>query len=269
MRDRIAARHRPGRAVLALAAGLAVGLAVLTVLALGPGRGLLTAATGAGTSPRQPRRGTGIPAVGALFTTTGTGLGKHFCTASVVASPHRDLALTAAHCVTGMAPAGIAFVPGYRDGKAPYGVWAVTRVIMDPHWISSAAPQSDYAFLVIRPAARHRVQDVTGGERLGAGLRAGQIVQVVGYPDDMNVPVVCQNRARWFSPSQLEFDCRGYADGTSGGPLIAGVNPATGLGTVIGVIGGYEQGGYSADVSYAARFGAGTAALYKIAVSKS
>jgi hypothetical protein len=38
---------------------------------------------------------------------------------------------------------------------------------------------------------------------------------------------------------------------------------------VIGVIGGYEQGGYPADVSYAARFGAGTAALYKIAVSKS
>ncbi len=76
-------------------------------------------------------RGTGIPAVGALFTTTGTGLGKHFCTASVVDSPHRDLALTAAHCVTGMAPARVAFVPGYRDGKAPYGIWAVTRVIMD------------------------------------------------------------------------------------------------------------------------------------------
>ncbi len=47
------------------------------------------------------------------------------------------------------------------------------------------------------------------------------------------------------------------------------MNPATGLGSVIGVIGGYEQGGYSADVSYAARFGASTEALYKIAVSKS
>jgi hypothetical protein len=52
-------------------------------------------------------------------------------------------------------------------------------------------------------------------------------------------------------------------------PAVAGVNPATGLGTAIGVIGGYEQGGYSADVSYAARFGASAAALYKIAVSRS
>jgi len=269
MRDRIWARHRPGRAVLAVAGGLAVGLALLSALALGPGRGLLTVTTGAGTPPGQLRRGTGIPAIGALFTSTRTGLGKHFCTASVVDSPHRDLALTAAHCVTGMAPARILFVPGYRDGKAPYGVWAVARVIMDPHWISSAAPQSDYAFLVIRPAARRRVQDVTGGERLGVGQRASQVVRVVGYPDDANAPVVCRNRARWFSPSQLEFDCRGYAEGTSGSPLIAGVNPVTGLGTVIGVIGGYEQGGYYADVSYATRFGASTAALYKIAVSKS
>jgi V8-like Glu-specific endopeptidase len=267
MRDRIWARHRPGRAVLAMAGCLAVGLAVL--VALGPGLGLLTASTDAGAAPRQVRRGGGVAAIGALFTTTRTGLGKHFCTASVVDSPHHDLALTAAHCLTGMAPARIVFVPGFHDGKAPYGIWVVTRVIMDPHWISSAAPQSDYAFLVIRPTARHRVQDVTGGERLGVGHRAGQIVQVVGYPDDTNAPVVCRNRALWFSPSQLEFDCRGYADGTSGSPLIAGVDPATGLGTVIGVIGGYEQGGYSADVSYAARFGASAAALYKIAVSRS
>ncbi len=268
MRDTIAARHRPGRAVLAMAGGLAVGLAVLLALALGPGRGLL-AATGAATSSRQLRRVTVIPAVGTLFTTTRTGLGKHFCTASVVDSPHGDLALTAAHCVSGIAPAQMLFVPGYRAGRAPYGVWAVTRVVMDPHWISSAAPQSDFAFLVIRPAARRRVQAVTGGERLGVGQPAGQVVQVVGYPDGASAPVVCRNRVRWFSPSQLEFDCSGYADGTSGSPLIAGVNPATGLGTVIGVIGGYELGGYSADVSYAARFGASTAALYKIAVSRS
>lgn len=217
----------------------------------------------------QARGFSGTPAVGALFTTTGTGLGKHFCTASVIDSPHGDLVLTAAHCVTGTAATRMAFVPGYHAGRAPYGVWAVTRVILDSRWISSAAPDDDFAFLVVKSPAHGRVQDITGGEQLGAGQPATPTVQVVGYPDGSSAPISCQNRARLFSASQLEFDCGGYADGTSGSPLLANVNRSTGLGTVVGVIGGYEQGGYTSDVSYAARFCARTANLYQVAISKS
>src|SRR5215468_8813287 len=65
----------------------------------------------------------GTRAVGALFTVSGGQLRRHFCTASVVDSPAGDLVITAAHCVSRMAPAQIAFVPGYRSGVAPYGVW--------------------------------------------------------------------------------------------------------------------------------------------------
>jgi hypothetical protein len=46
------------------------------------------------------------------------------------------------------------------------------------------------------------------------------------------------------------------------------VHPATGLGTVIGVIGGYEQGGDTPSVSYSARFGSSVRALYNKAVAK-
>ena len=101
------------------------------------------------------------------------------------------------------------------------------------------------------------------------GQPPGRTVRVVGYPDGAGAPITCSNRSRLFSPSQVEFDCGGYADGTSGSPLLAEVDPSTGLGTVIGVIGGYEQGGYTPDVSYAARFGAQTAALYQVAISES
>jgi hypothetical protein len=66
---------------------------------------------------------------------------------------------------------------------------------------------------------------------------------------------------------QLEFDCGGYTDGTSGGPFLADVNPQTGQGTVIGVIGGYEQGGLTPQVSYSSRLGANAAALYRLAVA--
>ena len=66
---------------------------------------------------------------------------------------------------------------------------------------------------------------------------------------------------------QLEFDCGAYTDGTSGGPFLADVDPATGQGAVIGVIGGYEQGGDTPEVSYSSVFGANVAALYADAVA--
>lgn len=277
MRDRSRGRRVP-RVFLALAGGLALSLAGLLTagasgqLPAGMSAAMLSLRQAAGlgpTAPVQARDFSGTPAVGALFTTTGTGLGRHFCTASVIDSPHGNLVLTAAHCVTGKAAATMTFVPGYHAGRAPYGVWAVTRVILDSRWISSAAPDDDIAFLVVRSPAHRAVEDITGGERLGVGQPAGPMVQVVGYPDGAGAPITCRNRARLFSASQLEFDCGGYADGTSGSPLLANVNPSTGLGTVISVIGGYEQGGYTADVSYATRFAANAAALYKVAISES
>jgi hypothetical protein len=66
----------------------------------------------------------------------------------------------------------------------------------------------------------------------------------------------------------MEFDCGGYTDGTSGGPFLANVHPATGRGAVLGVIGGYEQGGNTPSVSYSARFGRTIRDLYDKAVSK-
>jgi V8-like Glu-specific endopeptidase len=228
----------------------------------------------AGAQTLSPTAGTegapfaGTPAVGALFSTTsGGGIGRHFCSASVVDSPARDLLITAAHCVTGAG--SIVFIPGYDNGRIPYGIWQVIRVIVGQGWISSADPDDDVAFLVVTGPGGARIQDVTGGERLGIGQPAGQIVSVVGYPETVNAPIRCDNVVRGFSPTQLVFDCGGYTDGTSGGPMLENVNPSTGLGTVIGVIGGYQQGGDTPSVSYSARFGAFVAELYKAASAQS
>jgi hypothetical protein len=43
------------------------------------------------------------------------------------------------------------------------------------------------------------------------------------------------------------------------------LNPATHTGTVIGVIGGYEEGGKTPDVSYSPYFGSDIAQLYATA----
>jgi V8-like Glu-specific endopeptidase len=208
------------------------------------------------------------PAVGALFQVSSAGLGKHFCTASVVDSPRGDLVITAAHCVSGRRPGQIAFVPGYHEGGEPYGVWFVTQVVVDAQWRRSQDPDHDVAFLVLqRHDGTTGVQKLTGGERLGTGWAARVLVHVVGYPDLARRPVICASRTRPFGQHQMRFDCGGYTGGTSGGPFLAGWDATTGRGTVIGVIGGYEQGGDLASVSYSPRFGRAVRDLYRTAVS--
>jgi V8-like Glu-specific endopeptidase len=210
----------------------------------------------------------GTPAIGALFARSGGRLGGHFCTASVVESPHGNLVLTAAHCVSALPPGQVVFVPGYHDGVRPYGAWPVSEVIVDHAWAASADPDDDVAFLVVGRAGHRDLAGVTGAEGISFAEPYGQTVSVAGYPSRSGDPIRCQNQVRWFSEDQLQFDCSGYSGGTSGSPLLAGASPATGRGTVIGVIGGYEQGGDTSGVSYAARFGPSVAVLYRTALCR-
>jgi V8-like Glu-specific endopeptidase len=207
----------------------------------------------------------GVAAVGALFSETNGKLGSHFCTASVVDSTAGDLAVTAARCVyekTGT----IVFVPDYANGNSPYGVWPVAKVYTDGAWNSSQDPDHDVAFLRLSDAADGTpIENLTGAEALATNAPAGQSVQVIGYPDGAAEPVRCSAPVKGFSATQFEFDCAGYTTGTSGGPFLTGVNGATGQGTVIGVIGGYQLGGDTPQVSYAAVFGTAVAQLYATA----
>ena len=259
----------PGRAVLISA--LAIGVVATVIPADGAAGDIASGfarVVGHLVSPSQDGQDfAGTPAVGALFSTTGGKLGQHFCTASVVSSPHGDLVITAAHCVSGGA-AGVVFVPGYHHGAAPYGIWAVTKIYADQAWNSSADPDDDVAFLQVgQPGSIVPIEDVTGAEQLGTGTPARQLVEVIGYPNTTDTPIACRNWTREPMSDQLEFDCGGYTDGTSGGPFLASVDPLTGQGAVVGVIGGYEQGGDIPQISYSAMFGPNVAALFRTAVA--
>jgi len=221
-----------------------------------------------GTASRNGQAFSGTPAVGALFSTSAGKLSQHFCSASVINSPHGDLVITAAHCVTHTSGT-VAFVPGYNNGTTPYGVWTVTKVYVDQAWESSENPDDDFAILrVSQRGSTVPIEDVTGAEKLITGTPYNhQLVQVIGYPDSSNQPITCENWLKEPMTDQLEFDCGGYTNGTSGGPFLAEVDPATGQGAVIGVIGGYEQGGDTPQVSYSAVLAGGAAALFKTAVA--
>ncbi len=254
--------------VLALAVGVILTLTPANGAASDIANGFVRAVRHLAAPSRDGQAFAGTPAVGALFTTSAGRLGQHFCTASVVDSPAGDLLITAAHCAGG-AQGTVDFVPGYDRGSTPYGIWTVTKVYVDQAWSSSSSQDDDFAFLrVSKPGSSVPIENVTGAERLATGTPATrQLVQVIGYPIATSQPVTCQNRLREPMTNQLEFDCDGYTDGTSGGPFLSDVDQATGQGLVIGVIGGYQQGGDVPQVSYSAVLGANAAALYEQAVA--
>jgi V8-like Glu-specific endopeptidase len=223
------------------------------------------------TTAAQPL-GPGVPAVGALFTVGDDGLAGHYCTASVVDSPAGDLVLTAAHCIHdgagGDYRSDIAFVPGYHDGQDPYGVWTPSQLVVDPRWISDSDEDLDFGFLVVHQQGSTRtVQDAAGGNRLGTNLGYELPVRVTGYPDDTEEPTSCRTTSEEERRYQLRFDCGDFPDGTSGGPWVTDVDPATGLGVVVGVIGGYETGGDTPEVSYSSYFDDDIQHLYDTAIS--
>ncbi|UKY47707.1 trypsin-like serine peptidase [Streptomyces inhibens] len=221
----------------------------------------------------------GLPQVGTFFWTDGNNTGR-FCGGTVVRSPHRDLVVTAAHCLRSPNPKRyLSFVPQYHDGQKPHGIYPVDRIYIDQRYYdlgTDAGARWDYA--VVRLAARQdgaEVEEVTGGYHLrpypGYGHRN---VRLIGYPGNSDTthpkPLDCTSSTHRYTSTDpaapgdfLEIACAGYIGGTSGGPFL--VRDFTGY-ALIGVIGGYHTGGDFPDVSYSSYFTLDTLALYLHAV---
>ncbi|MCY0920982.1 trypsin-like serine protease [Streptomyces sp. H27-G5] len=227
----------------------------------------------------------GIPVVGRMFVMKGAG--AYFCTASVVASPGRNLVLSAAHCLLGSDTRKVAFVPRYTaKNPRPHGMFPVLRdakgrskVWIHPRYRSQGANRAatlDVAFAQVGPGPKgRRVQDVVGGNRLlTGGPYAHPRVTLIGHPSAAARPRVCVNRTTKFTSkdaripgSFLRIVCTGYPGGTSGGPFLARYDAKTRTGDVIGVIGGWKTGGDTPDVSYSSYFGKEIRALFDTAVA--
>jgi len=199
-------------------------------------------------------------------------LKTHYCTASVVQSPGKNLILTAAHCRPGY---WVAFVPDYQAGaaKQPYGIWDVKTVYTDSHYAATGSGTDyDYAFAKVAPDSKGRLlQNVTGGNVLTRTPSYRDWAGVTGYPEVASVPadkaITCWN---WTSAlpgyTQMQFLCTDYYSGTSGSPWLIHLNSRTNTGDVIGVIGGLKYGGPNSWVSYSPVFDNKIFTLYDYAL---
>ncbi|MFC1440916.1 serine protease [Streptacidiphilus sp. N1-10] len=210
------------------------------------------------TSDEQPSQ------VGAIF--SGSISDGHTCTASVVDSPAGDLIVTAAHCLSSGSSTAT-FVPGYHDGTAPYGEWKITDVIESSAWTDNQSEDDDVAFAVVQPLNGKSLQSVVGAYSLDTSGVTDTTVQITGYPSDTDEPITGTCLSTAFSSTQLQVACTGYPGGTSGSGWLENYDASTGSGTLIGVIGGYQEGGDTDDVSYAALFDDSVQSLYQQAVT--
>ncbi len=216
--------------------------------------------------PRQGLR------IGALFVRAS---GRdHFCTASVVASPGKNLLITAAHCINGGKGGhgyrkDIVFIPDYRRGQAPDGVWTPARLLVAPQWAHSSDPAYDVGFVVLQPHDGKNIQQVLGANRLGIDLHYRYLVHVTGYPNSSNSPITCVNWTGKSKNAQLEFDCAGYTGGTSGSPWVISFSLRSRTGTIVGLIGGYQDGGNKPAISYSPLLDAAIHQLYRQAEAES
>jgi hypothetical protein len=237
------------------AARFALLTAVLAVLIS------VAAVAGAWTIPHRPARSQAaafpvVPTVGALLV---KGHAKPLCTASVVRSTRGDVLLTAAHCLGRTLRRNMIFAPAYFRGRAPLGTWEVIRQIVPPGWFPRHAYSDvniDFAFLIVRGD----VQRLTGAEIVGSSSPVPARVRVVGYVNQgKRYLIACIRRPETImveGERQLKFVCDGYVGASSGAPFLVGK-------TVVGVLGGYEEGGISRSVSYSSPFGSAIRALYR------
>ncbi|MFE2242248.1 trypsin-like serine protease [Streptomyces virginiae] len=196
---------------------------------------------------------------GALFT---NGLDSdHFCTATVVHSPGRNLIVTAGHCLLAgdQADGTAVFAPAYANDTAPYGTWKIEKVFEDDRWAEGTDDDYDLAFATLAPDAQGRsIEDVTGAAVLDTSGRAGEEVTVTGYPADRKIPRTCTATAVRESATQQRFDCADFPGGTSGSAWIARD------GKIVGIL----TGGETDDVSTSTILGEYASSLYTKATTK-
>lgn len=124
---------------------------------------------------------------GVIFFRVGHSLGR--CSGTSVNAPNSSVVITAAHCVNSGGPRGRwyrdqwVFVPGYRYGQRPFGVFPAVWLDTTRQWRASGSENFDVgAAAVARNERGERLADAVGGTGIAWGLKARQTFDVHGYP---------------------------------------------------------------------------------------
>lgn len=115
-----------------------------------------------------------------------------FCSGAAVASESRRLVLTAGHCILNLLPLHrfptfarrLAFVPGYANGEAPFGIFAGRKAFMPKPWLRHGNENFDMGAVLTEPneAGQSVADAVGGGLPITVDKTRDREYQLLGYP---------------------------------------------------------------------------------------
>jgi V8-like Glu-specific endopeptidase len=163
------------------------------------------------------------------------------CSGTSVNAPNFSVVFTAGHCVNGGGPAGRwydekwAFVPGYRYGQRPFGIFPAKWIGSTRGWLATGSENFDVgAAVVMRNERGQRLADAVGGAGIAWGQAADQVFDVHGYP--VAPPFDGETQRLCAQTPFLGHDTESFL---SGGPLNLAVD--------CNVTGGASGGGWTID----------------------
>lgn len=172
---------------------------------------------------------------GALFLSFGIfGYGR--CSGTAVRSRNQSVVVTAGHCLNSGGRRGrwfdgkTVFVPAYRYGQRPFGVFPARWIDTTEQWRANGSENFDVGALVVGPnEAGEKLNEAVGGVGIAFNLKARQTFDVHGYPAedpfDGETQRICRgtrflghdaNSFAFPGPLNLAVAC-GLTGGASGG----------------------------------------------------
>jgi V8-like Glu-specific endopeptidase len=177
---------------------------------------------------------------GVIFIVTPFGLGR--CSGTSVNAPNYSVVFTAGHCIHSGSPFGWwlggrwVFVPGYRYGQRPFGVFPAKWVDTTKQWRKTGSENFDVGAAVVSRNERGQLlAKAVGGTGIAWGLKARQVFDVHGYPAELpfdgetqrictQTPFLGHDTLSFLSPGPLNLavDCDVTGGASGGGWTIAG-----------------------------------------------
>lgn len=177
---------------------------------------------------------------GVIFIVTPFGLGR--CSGTSVNAPNYSVVFTAGHCINSGGPFGEwlggrwVFVPGYRYGQRPFGVFPAKWIDTTRQWRKTGSENFDVGAAVVSRNERGQLlAKAVGGTGIAWGLKAKQVFDVHGYPAEIpfdgetqrvctQTPFLGHDTLSFLSPGPLNLavDCDVTGGASGGGWTIAG-----------------------------------------------